>query len=436
LFFTGKIKREARFKDKTMSHNHDHSHCGCKPRQTSAFEPQDAAGKSLGQALRTSFGILKIIMIVLVVLFLASGIFKVQQDEQALVLLFGQVQGLGDARILKPGLQYTWPEPISEIIRIPVTKVQTLKVDSFWYYETEQEKLGQKNPYPPATLDPVKDGYCLTRNESLAGMEGTDYNIVHSRWSVKYLISNPALFFENMYCRQPRPGEDFLDSAAETINPVLESLASNAIVATMVRFTIDDAVTSQKDISGKVKLALQQKLDAIKSGIRIDDVFAERIIWPRQVDDAFQASIQASQQSETTKTDAHSFKEKLLTDTAGPDAEKLLEKLRQPNLTQSQKEDLVAQMKGQVQGWVSESRAYKTRVVEEAKANAEYLHKLLPEYNKYPKLVMQRLYQDAMEEVLANAEEKIVIQPGQGQREIRVLINRDTKSLKKEPEKK
>ncbi len=419
-----------------MSHNHDHSHCGCKPRQTSAFEPQDAAGKSLGQALRTSFGILKIIMIVLVVLFLASGIFKVQQDEQALVLLFGQVQGLGDARILKPGLQYTWPEPISEIIRIPVTKVQTLKVDSFWYYETEQEKLGQKNPYPPATLDPVKDGYCLTRNESLAGMEGTDYNIVHSRWSVKYLISNPALFFENMYCRQPRPGEDFLDSAAETINPVLESLASNAIVATMVRFTIDDAVTSQKDISGKVKLALQQKLDAIKSGIRIDDVFAERIIWPRQVDDAFQASIQASQQSETTKTDAHSFKEKLLTDTAGPDAEKLLEKLRQPNLTQSQKEDLVAQMKGQVQGWVSESRAYKTRVVEEAKANAEYLHKLLPEYNKYPKLVMQRLYQDAMEEVLANAEEKIVIQPGQGQREIRVLINRDTKSLKKEPEKK
>jgi membrane protease subunit HflK len=424
-----------------MSHNHDHSHhdhsrCGCQLRQPSAFEPQDAAGKSLGQALRTSFGILKIIMIVLVVLFLASGIFKVQQDEQALILLFGKVQGLGDARILKPGLQYTWPEPFSEIVRIPVTKVQTLKVDSFWYYETDQEKLGQKNPFPPATLDPVKDGYCLTRNESLAGMEGTDYNIVHSRWSVKYLISNPALFFETMYCRQPKPGEDFLDAAAETVNPMLESFASNAIVATMVQFTIDDAVTSQKDISVKVKLALQQRLDAINSGIRVDDVFAERIIWPRQVDDAFQASIQASQQSKTAITDAYSFKEKLLTDTAGPDAEKLLEKLRQSGLTQVQKEELVAQMKGQVQGRISESRAYKTRVVEETKANAEYLHKLLPEYKKHPKLVMQRLYQDAMEEVLANAEEKMVIQPGEGQREIRVMINRDTKSLKKEDQKK
>lgn len=423
-----------------MSHNHNHSHhdhssCGCQSRQPAAFEPQDAAGKSLGQALRTSFGILKIIMMILAVLFLASGIFKVQQDEQALVLLFGKVQGLGDARILKPGLQYTWPEPISEIIRIPVTKVQTLKVDSFWYYETDQEKLGQKNPYPPATLDPVKDGYCLTRNESLEGMEGTDYNIVHSRWSITYLISNPALFFENLYCRQPKPGEDFLDAAAENINPMLESFASNAIVATMTKFSIDDAITSKRDISDNVRNLLQQKLDSIGSGIRIDAVRAERIIWPRQVEDAFQASIQAGQQSKTAITDAYSFKEKMLTDTAGPDAETLLEKLKQPALSQSQKEELVAQMKGQVQGRISEARAYKTKVVEETKASAEYLHKLLPEYKKHPELVMQRLYQDAMEEVLANAEEKMVIQPGQGQREIRVMINRDTKSLKKDEKK-
>ncbi len=423
-----------------MSHNHhshhDHSSCGCQSsRQPSAFESQDAAGKSLTKALRTSFGILKIIMVILVVLFLASGIFKVQQDEQALVLLFGKVQGLGDARILKPGLQYTWPEPISEIIRIPVTKVQSLKVDSFWYYETNEEKLGQKLPVPPATLDPVKDGYCLTRNESIEGLEGTDYNIVHSRWSITYLISNPALFFENLYCRQPKPGEDFLEAAAENINPMLESFASNAIVATMTKFSIDDAITSKRDISDNVKNILQLKLDSIGSGIKIDDVRAERIIWPRQVDDAFQASIQASQQSKTSITDAYSFKEKMLTDTAGPEAEKLLTQLKQPSLAQAQKEELVAQMKGQVQGRISEARAYKTKVVEEAKANAEYLHKLLPEYKKHPELVMQRLYQDAMEEVLANAEEKIVIQPGQGQREIRVMINRDTKNLKKEEKK-
>jgi len=413
-------------------HNHDHSSCGCKPQ--APFEPQDAAGRSLTSALQTSFLILKIIMVILVVLFLTSGIFKVQQDEQALVLRFGRIMGLGDTRVKNPGLQFTWPEPICEVVRIPVKKVQTLALDSFWYFETDAEKLGQKNPYAPATLDPMKDGYCLTRNESLAGMEGIDYNIVHSRWSINYYIDQPELFFENIYYEQPKPGEDFLDAAGRTIKPILESFASNAIVSTMVRYNIDDAVTSRSDISDNVKRRLQQQLDEIGSGIQIGDVRADRIVWPRQVDDAFQASIQASQQSKTVITQASSFKDKLLTDTAGAQAEQLLEKIKQPGLTQPQKEELVAQMKGQVQGVVAEARAYKTTVVEEAKANAEYLQKLLPEYQKHPKLVLQRLYQDAMEQIMASADEKIMVQPSvtEGGKEIRILINRDPKAQKKQ----
>ncbi len=419
-----------------MSHNHDHHHpseSGGRP-QTS-FEPQDAAGKSLTSALQTSFRILKIIMIVLVALFLVSGMFKVQQDEQALVLIFGKMKGLGDARVLNPGLKFTLPEPLSEIIRIPVKKVQTLNVESFWYFETSEEKLSsQKSTYFSGTLDPVKDGYCLTRNENPAETEGMDYNIVHSRWTVTYSIDRPEFFFANIFYRQPKPGEDFLDAAAETVKPILESFISNAVVSTMVEYGIDDAVTSKADISEDVKRRLQKKLDEIESGIRIDAVRADRIVWPRQVDDAFTASIQASQQSKTAVTDAGAFKDKLLTDTAGPDAESVLTQFKQPGLTQQQKEDLMAPMKGQVQGLIAEARAYKTRVVEEAKANADYLQKLLPEYKKRPQLVLQRLYQDAMEEIMAAADEKIMLQPGEGQngKEIRILINRDPKAQKKQ----
>jgi membrane protease subunit HflK len=265
-------------------------------------------------------------------------------------------------------------------------------------------------------------------------MEGIDYNIVHSRWTITYSIDRPQLFFEDVYYRQPRPGEDFLDAAAETVKPMLESFASNAVVGTMVGYSIDDAVTSRIDISEEVKRRLQQKLDSIESGIRIDAVRADRIVWPRQVDDAFQASIQASQQSKTAVTDAGAFKDKLLTGTAGPDAEILLEKLKQPGLTQQQKEEVVTRMKGQVQGLIAEARAYKTKVVEEAKANAEYLQKLLPEYKKRPELVLQRLYQDAMEQIMAEADEKIMLQPNQTQagKEIRIQINRDPKAQKKQ----
>jgi membrane protease subunit HflK len=77
-----------------------------------------------------------------------------------------------------------------------------------------------------------------------------------------------------------------------------------------------------------------------------------------------------------------------------------------------------------------------TKVVESAKANADYLQKLLPEYRKRPKLVVQRIYQDAIEEVLSNTQETIIAQPSSGikNREFRVMINRDPGIGKKKQE--
>jgi len=73
----------------------------------------DAAGKSLSEALRLSFIILKVIMIVLVILFFASGFRTIGPDEQALVLRFGKIRGEREERVLGPGLvgplRLTWP---------------------------------------------------------------------------------------------------------------------------------------------------------------------------------------------------------------------------------------------------------------------------------------------------------------------------------------
>ena len=94
-------------------------------------------------------------------------------------------------------------------------------------------------------------------------------------------------------------------------------------------------------------------------------------------------------------------------------------------------------MAGTAQEKIAHARAYRTKVVETAKANAEYLQKLLPEYRKRPKLVIQEIYQDTMEYVLNNADEKIIIQPTEGTkgREIRLLLNRDP-AIKPKSEKK
>ncbi len=424
-----------------MADHHSHKNCGCsndQPQDERVIQEQlDTAGKSLTRALQLSFTILKLIMVGVAILFLLSGIVQIQPGEQALRLFFGRVQGMDEDPLLKPGIHFAFPKPIHEIVRIPVEKVQTLPIESFWYFETAEEKLNPEKKRPArGPLDPLKDGYCLTGNESLTGDEGTDYNIVHSKWTLTYKIGSPKKFFENVYMRDRKPGEDFLDAASGTVEPLLESLVSDAIVSTLLHYDIDKAIKSEDSIARKVKAILQEKLDLIESGIAIDAVRADRIVWPRQVDAAFQASTKARQESEQARVDARAYSEKLLTDTAGPNAEAILKKLKKPGLSQDQQEELVAGLSGQVQAAISGARAYKTGVVSNAKANAEYLTNLLPEYRKYPKLVLQDIYQKAVTEVLANVDEKFIMQRSEDGKpvEFRLYMNRDPNIKKQKAE--
>ncbi|HIJ71435.1 MAG TPA: hypothetical protein HPP87_08750 [Planctomycetes bacterium] len=388
----------------------------------------DAASKSLADALRISFAILKLIMITLIILFFASGIFRVQPDEQALVLRLGKIRGIGQTRLLGPGLHWAFPEPIDEIVRIVTKKKRTVQIDSFWYFEREQDKLKGKKPRRGGTLNPLRDGYCLTRNDSVIGSGENDYNIVHAKWELTYTIDRPELFFKNIYYQAPAPGQDFLDVVSETLDPLLKSMAADAIVTTMVNYSIDEAIISESRIPNEVSSLLQAGLERINSGVKVTSMqISERITWPLQVDSAFQASNKASQESQRLVTEARAYAEKILNEVGGRDAEEILVALKDETITSRTKDALFSRLTGACQEKISLARAYRTKTVEAAKANAEYLHKLLPEYKKRPRLVLQRLYQDSIEKVLNNADEKVFLQPSASVRpkELRVLINRD-----------
>ena len=92
------------------------------------------------------------------------------------------------------------------------------------------------------------------------------------------------------------------------------------------------------------------------------------------------------------------------------------------------------QLAGEAQRIIAEARAYRTKVVEDARANAEYMQSLLPEYRKRPELVLQKIYQDAVEEVMMAADEKIFAQrdPAAGKNsEVRIMINSNPVKEKK-----
>lgn len=415
----------------------------------------DDAGKSLSEAMRISFIILKVIMIVLVIAFLASGFKTVGPDEQALVLRFGKIQGMGEDRLLGPGPHWILPYPIDEIVKIPVERTISLPIDSFWYHETASEKLsGQTRIRETDPLKPLEDGYCLTRGEQetnpvliseiqgdgtglaqgnninrqlISGTEGSDYNIVHTRWQLTYQIDNPERFFRNIQIRALEAGENYYNVIREELTPFLTSLFEDAVVATMVNYTIDEAISSRDRIPRDVEEFLQDKLDAIESGIQVVSVQLTNSVYPPQVKAAFEASTLASQQRDKVRYQAQEEANRILSQAAGPIAGKLYAALHDDTVGEEEKEYLWTQIAGTAQKKLSEARVYATRVEKNAEANANNLKKLLPEYRQRPELVIQRLYLDAIEQILSNASEKFIVQSSSGAKEgeTRVLINKD-----------
>ncbi len=394
-------------------------------------EKLDAAGKSLSEALRISFAVLKVIMVVLVIVFLASGFKTVGPDEKALVLRFGKIRGIGEERVLGPGLHWVFPYPVDEIVRIPVEKKVNLPINSFWYYQKPGEILpeGPKNRTRIAPmLDPILDGYCITRSEKQSrASAGSDYNIVHSKWQLTYKIHKPELFFKNVYTHDVKPGESYAEVIEKDITPLLESLLEDSIVTAMVNYTIDEAISSLAKIPDHVEKLLQQKLDKIESGIKVISVQLTRSTWPRQVDRAFWNSVRASQASQQVISIAGTYAEKTLNEAAGPLAEELLVALEDKSIGEQEKETLWSQVAGQAREKIAEARAYRTTIVETTKANAEYLQKILPEYRKRPKLVLQKIYLDAMVHVLNGVDEKMLIQSTEGTKgsQLWIQLNRD-----------
>ena len=262
-------------------------------------------------------------MIIVFLAFLGSGVHTIGENEEAIVLRFGKmipVDSEGNMTI-GPGLKWVWPYPIQEIVRIPVEKKINLALESLWYYERPEDKLRASQNFGP-TLNPLVDGYCLTRGERQdTGRDQSDYNIVHTKWQLTYQITDPESFFKNAYVNfaDIEAGQNYSDVIEKNITSMLQGLLADAAVSTLVNYTIDDVLFGQiGSITDHVKTSLQDKLNQIQSGILVVSIQLVSQAPPRQVADAFWASVQAANAKETLIKDAQAYYDKSLNETGGP----------------------------------------------------------------------------------------------------------------------
>src|SRR4051794_9643263 len=146
--------------------------------------PFDAGSQALSEALKSSFWVVQFVMVVLLVLFIFSGVFNVGPNEQAILLRLGKPVGQGEEALLGPGLHWSFPYPIDDHLRVSIKGVRHVTSTLGWYAATAAQEAAGTEPPPGQTLNPAVEGYVFT----------ADGNIVHSRAWLDYHISDPIRF--------------------------------------------------------------------------------------------------------------------------------------------------------------------------------------------------------------------------------------------------
>jgi len=127
-----------------MSHDHEHDHTHEHPVPVT---PEDAGSQALAEALHSSFAIVKVVMVLMVLAFFSSGFFTVGPQEKAVILRFGRPVGEVDKILLNSGWHWSYPYPIDEVVKIPITEIQKVNSTVGWYATTaEQELSGEELP--------------------------------------------------------------------------------------------------------------------------------------------------------------------------------------------------------------------------------------------------------------------------------------------------
>jgi membrane protease subunit HflK len=176
---------------------------------------------------------------------IATGVYIVGADQQAVVTRFGRVV---QPRAM-PGLHVTFPWPIDRVARLRVRQQRRTVIGG----DVADTALGRSNP---------------VRSQFLTG----DQNLIHMRTVVQYAVGVPV---------------EYLFQADDMDN--LIGVAVEAELARWVaRLSVDDILTTGKArLQDEVRAAAQRRLNELRAGVVISSVNVENVAPPAEAAEAF-----------------------------------------------------------------------------------------------------------------------------------------------------
>jgi membrane protease subunit HflK len=212
-------------------------------------------------ALRSSIRVLRWGMLVLVVVYLCSGITVVKPNERALILRFGRAL----PKSAPPGLLFAFPPPIDEVLILPAKSVQEVSLEAW----APSDSLSYRD-----SLHPANDPYSITG----------DINILRARFVARFRVADPVAY----------------EFAAARRDELRDAIFYQNVTRTLAGMTVDDALTTRRDFISQETMRLsQEEFDRLGLGIELLAFETREINPPAQVLSAFQDVVSAKVEAKT-----------------------------------------------------------------------------------------------------------------------------------------
>ena len=244
------------------------------------YDKLSDAFKRLPHLSTPSGGKVKWILLALVGVWLLSGIYIVNPDEEGVVLRFGKY-----VRTVGAGPHYALPFPIETVYKPKVTQVQRVEVGFRSVAQGRTFQQGANRSLPEE-----------------ASMLTGDENIVNVQFSVQYQIKNPVEYLFNV-----------TNQAA-----VVKNAAEAAMREVIGNSLIDSAITDGKlKIQSDATVLLQEVLDRYEAGIQVLAVQMQDVHPPQEVSDAFKDVASAREDKSRIINEAEAYRNALLPQARG-----------------------------------------------------------------------------------------------------------------------
>ncbi len=271
---------------------------------------QDRFRRILPGGFSTGTGV-AVVLIAIVVLWMASGFYRVQPDEVGVVLRFGAYN-----RTTQPGLNYHLPTPIESVLTPSVTRVNRTEIG----YRSGEGRAAGSRQLPEEAL-------MLTGDE----------NIVDINFTVFWIIKDAQSYL--FHIRAPEA----------TVKAAAESAMREIVGETQIAQALAEG---RGKIESETQHLLQRILDSYGAGIVITQVQMAKVDPPAPVIDAFRDVQRALADRERLRNEAESYRNDIL-----PRARGVAVQTRQD--AEAYRAEIIARSQGDADRFTAVYRAFK-----------------------------------------------------------------------------